>query len=554
MSQTPFLNKQIKSGALSVSLEIVSTSDASRTSPNRREVTFEEILGLIGLHTKQWAALALGCCLYAHANNCTLIATMATKSMDEGWNIATDRPMIYNLTFALGNVARLISMIVFLPLMDVIGRRQFTALTFFSSLILLGLAALSPNYWVWLASRVIIMFLSTPLYAASMIYALELLFVNRRALPGCGTQSINVLNIMSMTLIGGALEGRSPENAWRWLAGVMVLSQLIGVGLMIGLWIESPRFLAVNLGKTDEAWKSFAKLTPGGEPALRKLLKLSGTTKPLRHYLKLNGDLAELPEGTRTRPNKLTTLIKASVKSMYSLLTQKETRSKMIVLCLIWFFQSFAHWGLVSYMPQFYEKMHLPSTAITAASFAVQVIAQFILYFLMQSDRVGRLGAIGLFLCCCAVVHGLLAAAIVVYPKTKWLLSSLAVLCNFFGGPVWGPIYTYTAELWPTINRGGGVALPSAAGAIGMILTSYTSTALFKLSSFWIAPALWGGLRLLACLLCFFLHQETNQRPMDERAFGDQTELAPSSQRRKSRIVSSPQQRLISRESSSLLT
>eukprot|EP01057_Protomagalhaensia_wolfi_P002870 Protomagalhaensia_wolfi_Nauph_80__2869@NODE_2967_length_930_cov_2_940516_g2326_i0_p1_GENE_NODE_2967_length_930_cov_2_940516_g2326_i0NODE_2967_length_930_cov_2_940516_g2326_i0_p1_ORF_typecomplete_len159_score16_92Sugar_tr/PF00083_24/2_8e11MFS_1/PF07690_16/1_5e09IncD/PF17628_2/0_47WBP1/PF11669_8/8_2e03WBP1/PF11669_8/0_49Phage_holin_3_6/PF07332_11/3_3e02Phage_holin_3_6/PF07332_11/0_71DUF1772/PF08592_11/4_2_NODE_2967_length_930_cov_2_940516_g2326_i0354830 len=128
----------------------------------------------------------------------------------------------------------------------------------------------------------------------------------------------------------------------------------------------------------------------------------------------------------------------------------------------------------------------------------------------MQS-AVGRIGSIKIFATFCTVAHLILAIVLACGVSNIAGLTILAMSCFFFGGPLWGPIYTYSAESYPTTTRASAMALFASTTALSTIVTTYVGSISLDQSRTWLFPLIWGVLRFGIVICAFFWKRETNQ-------------------------------------------
>lgn len=487
----------------------------SSSSPDRRTVNFEDVLDSIGFHKKQVYIIIMCCLLYSHGTIGTLTLTLATPSMLEYWPELKERPLYYNTQFALTNVARLVGSVLLLPLMDRIGRRTFTSICFFVSFILAPISGFAPNFVVWMLFRCVMALLATNLTAAAMVYNFELVSCTRRALPAILTQTSGCFFIVYASFLNGALEDKFGDASWRYLAWIVPVPQIITAFLFFYTWLETPRFDAVVKGNTSRAWRTLVWLSPGGELNLRDRLEIPNDDAEISDHLILLGDRNEVEDYEETS---FWSDIRDSLFNQYLLASRKETRGKMFWICMVWFLQSFSHWGIVTYMSLFYKDIGLNVTYTTAGSFLVQLPSQVILYFLMQWRHAGRVRSMQIYFFLCTIAHGVLAVLVYLNVEDKTGMTIAALMCFFFGGPIWGPLYAYTTEIFPTVQRSAGVGLASAVAAIANIGTTYAGTLAVTSNKSWSYPLIWGSLRLAACACCFMLKYDTRDMPLDDGA------------------------------------
>lgn len=236
----------------------------------------------------------------------------------------------------------------------------------------------------------------------------------------------------------------NPDPGWR-------IACLIGaVPVLLLLWwrrtlAESPRFLVAQgrLSEATEIVERFEReVAPGGEPAEPVPEPGSGsdTTEvaarrrgPLRQFLGL------------WRPG---------------------LAGRTAVVAVLWFIYQATHYGYSTWLPTL---LVLKGFSI-AESFSFGLagaIAQIPGYYVsaMLSERLDRKWTIVIFLLAsagCAAGLGTASNSVAIFCFT--------VALSFFMNGVGGPIYTYTAEIYPTETRTTGLGQASAIARVGAIL------------------------------------------------------------------------------------
>lgn len=101
--------------------------------------------------------------------------------------------------------------------------------------------------------------------------------------------------------------------------------------------------------------------------------------------------------------------------------------------------------------------------------------------------------------------------------SSKGALTALSLLSSGFGAVIWGPLYSYSAERYPTTHRSIAMGLFTAVTATVTIITTYIgSIALNGKHDMWRLPLIWGSVRLSFAFATFFLKYEVNLKKLQD--------------------------------------
>ncbi len=154
----------------------------------------------------------------------------------------------------------------------------------------------------------------------------------------------------------------------------------------------------------------------------------------------------------------------------------------------IWFFLSFAYYGVFIWLPSILAKLGYSSIE-QYTFFFLSAVFQFPGYFAAAYlvEKVGRKPLLAVYLAACAALTLLYSFA---HDNVSILISLFALSFFCLGG--WGALYAYTPELFPTSARSFGVGISSASGRIaGMLAPSIAGIlmASVSLGAVWIVMA-----------------------------------------------------------------
>lgn len=282
-----------------------------------------------------------------------------------------------------------------------------------------------------------------------------------------------------------------PNLGWRWLFGLGAIP-IVLLPLVILLLPESPRWLA-RVGRLGDA--------------KRALEKLGARDVHLPDVTVAASDVVDAP----TSPP----VDKARAPRFLSLFAP-ELRTRTIVIIGLWFFTSFASFGLTTWVPSIYVSVfHMPLEQALRYSATMATLFLFVAPSIaLVIDIVGRRPlAIG----GTALAAAALLTLAVYQPEAHIAVAVLVIIghASISGANV--IVWPYTAENYPTRLRavGLGVASSTARGA-SMLTPVVVGAVLGGGFSISIVFLVFGVCALLACVLWCTATHETARKSLDD--------------------------------------
>nr|XP_046266415.1 solute carrier family 22 member 5-like isoform X2 [Scatophagus argus] len=243
---------------------------------------------------------------------------------------------------------------------------------------------------------------------------------------------------------------------------------------------ESPRWL-ISQGRVEEA-----------EAVIRKAAKINKIEAPQVIF----EDYSAHAKETKTRSKKH--------NSVLQLLSTRNVRKTTAILCLLWFSHSVGYFALSLNTSQLYADPYL-SCFISAV---VEIPAYiFIWLILLYFPR--RLSVISIFL--------LGAMSLYFIPLVPQSLSYLSVALEMLGKfavtSCSALMYTYTAELYPTVLRNTATGACSTVSRVGSCITPFLLELKFYFKH--LPYIIMGTLAVASAFAAFFL-PETFRRPLPQ--------------------------------------
>lgn len=322
---------------------------------------------------------------------------------------------------------------------DRIGRKKVMMYSLMVYAVASLVAALSPNFPIFLVSRVLAGFGAGAESAIIAPFLSEFVPSSRRGWFVGALSGFFSFGFVAAALIGRFIVPTVPHG-WRWAQVITFLP------IVMLLWWrralpESPRYL-VNEGRVAEADQVVTQLEDGVRRAL-------GTELP-----PVDPNHAEEQE-----PRKFS--FGAALAHLWSRQMWRTTA----VTWLIWFVITFAYYGFFSWIPSLLVAKGL--TVTKSFSFSLLIyIAQIPGYFSAAwfNERFDRKFTIAVYLI------GAAASAYWLSQMTEpWWITAAGIALSFFLNGTYAGVYAYTPEVFPTWLRATGVGLSSSFGRIGSI-------------------------------------------------------------------------------------
>ncbi|MEV0082726.1 MFS transporter [Saccharopolyspora sp. NPDC050642] len=324
---------------------------------------------------------------------------------------------------------------------DRIGRRKVMMWALAVYAVFSVVAAVAPNYEIFLGARVLAGFGTGAESAIIAPFLSEFVPAARR-----GWFVGALAGFFSFGFVGAALLGRFvvqpiPEG-WRWAQVITALP------ILMLLWWrrslpESPRYLLAN-GRTAEAEAVVVDLE-------RKVRASTGT------------ELPPVPEVAVDKPAETR---KVGLFSALKYLWTGRMARRTAITWLIWFVITFSYYGFFTWIPTLLVKQGITVTKSFEFSIIIY-LAQVPGYFSAAwlGEFLDRKNTIALYLA------GSAASAFWMSQMTDPVMITVsAAVLSFFLNGTYAAVYSYTPEVFPTWIRASGTGLASAFGRIGSII------------------------------------------------------------------------------------
>lgn len=377
------------------------------------------------------------------------------------------------------------------------------------SVMLLGgggvLSAVSPNYYMFLAMRLLTGAGGVGLFQVTFVLAVE--FIGAKYRTFCG------IMIEVPFALGEAMTGVLAIfiRDWRWLQVAVTAPAFL---LLSYMWImpESVRWL-VSQGKRDVAVQIIKKAADvNGVEVPKHLLEDSNTEVPtVDGSLSVASSKAELVKEDPGEPEPKVT------KSVIDLLRTPNMRKRSVNLFYCWAVCTLVYYGLSSNSGNLGGNIFVNFIATMLIE-----IPSYVFSFLVL-DRMGRKGTLSFVL----LLGGVACFVSGFIPEDFGaVIVTLSLVGKFGIAAAFAIVYVYSAEIFPTEYRSVGIGACSMCARIGGIVAPFVASLAHTYKP--LPLLVFGGLSIVAGLLVVLLPETVGCElpqtiPESERFGSDQS-------------------------------
>ncbi|OCT73833.1 solute carrier family 22 member 13 [Xenopus laevis] len=368
----------------------------------------------------------------------------------------------------------LIGALVFGPLGDRIGRRPVILMSMSMQLTFGLAAAFAPHFYVYMAFRWVVGTSMSGLSINNLVLVAEWVGSSRRAYATITGHICFAVGLMTLPGVSYGIRN------WRTL---QIVGSVPTALLFFYIWVvpESARWLFIK-GKKEKAVKLLKKAASINKKKIPEDL------------------LIQLHEEKSPKSG-----------SMIDLFRNKTLRKLTLVMCLVWFVNSFVYYGLSLNVGSFGLNIYLTQLVFGA----VEIPACFGAMFSVQ--LFGRKPSQMFYL----FLGGTVCLIITVIPKNlPIVVTVLAVIGKFSIASSFSICYIYTAEVFPTIIWQNGVGLASMAARVAGIIAPLIS--LLDKYNPAIPMAIFGSGPIIGGIFCFLLPETRNKDLQDHMQQAEQ--------------------------------
>lgn len=401
--------------------------------------------------------------------------TYRTSSRAIEWELVCDRRWMGAVAQTIYMLGVFTGAVVLGGLADKVGRKAIFCWSGVLQLVFGVLVAFMPEFYSFVGIRFLYgIFGSAGSYITGFVLTMEIVGPSKRTVCGVAFQAAFAAGIMMVAGWGALIDNRQV---------LQVIYGMHSILLIPHIWImdESPRWLWAQ-GRIKES-----------VDILERALKFNKSDLTIDRADVVSRGRAEASKGSE-KPSSAGTL---------DLFKTSNLRNKTLNVCLCWFANSIAYYGLTLST----GKMEGNPYLITAVMGFVELPSYLaVVYFLDVWGRrslISSMMLVGGAACILATVigPGNIWATVVVIAGKLFIAGSFAI------------IYNYSAELFPTVVRNSAMGLGSMCARTSGALTPLITL----LDSFnpKIPAVTFGVVTLISGFLCLFLPETMNQ-PMPQ--------------------------------------
>ncbi|XP_077978580.1 uncharacterized protein LOC144434013 [Glandiceps talaboti] len=411
-----------------------------------------------------------------------------TLSCDQGWvydktwykntvvfeyDLVCDKEWMKQLSKSIVPLGNIIGVVTFGQISDIFGRRIVFIITLTTSVIVSIGTAFSPSYIIFLIGQFCLGAFPISLFVSCQVLMVEMVGMRYRTM----CTSISLISCCIFYMLLGVIAWLC-NGDWRKIQLVVGLTWALFLPLLFVL-PESPMWL-MQKQKYDKCLE-----------VLKRFAKFNKTNLP-----------DDIFEGEKKMLWKARSTADTSKERKYTLIDLLRTprlRLRTMVMCFNWFSCGFVYYGISLNTDQIGDN---PYITFILAGF-VEIPARLLGWWLM--GFIGRRWSL-----CGFQMLGGVALILSIMPQAPKVSEALAMLSKFCIAAVYGIIYVYGAEIYPTVVRNAGMGMSSMSAGIGSIISPYVMLLEVKWSP--LPFVIMGCLPVIAGLIVPLLPETRNER------------------------------------------
>lgn len=354
------------------------------------------------------------------------------------WDLVCDKAWLKATSDAALMIGVMLGSIIFGDLSDRVGRKPIFFLSLVLQVLFGILVSMSPNYYSFIFSRMIVGSTTSGVYLVAYVIAMEMVGPKKRMLAGVIFQSFFTIGFIMTAGFAYFLRD------WRTL---QISLTLPGIAFFTYWWFipESVRWLLTK-GRWEEAKTNLRAVAAENNKSLPESV-LEGLCHEIENEKKKESDSQEKP-------------------SLLDLFKYPNLRKKSLVIFFLWFVNAGTYYGLSWNTSDLGGNEYINFVI----SGVVEIPAYAILIFTL--DKWGRKGV----LCGSMIIAGFcLLSSSFIPTDINWFKITLAMVGKLAITASYGTVYILTAEQFPTVIRNVGLGAASTFARIGGILAPYVN-------------------------------------------------------------------------------
>lgn len=393
------------------------------------------------------------------------------------WSLVCDKRWMGALAQTIYMLGVFTGAVVLGGMADKYGRKKIFCWSGVLQLIFGVVVAFIPEYWSFCAVRFVYgIFGSAGSYITGFVLTMELVGASKRTACGVAFQAAFAGGIMLVAGWGALVDDRQL---------LQIIYGLHSLLLIPHIWImdESPRWLWAQ-GRAKES-----------VDIVIKALKCNRSDDTI--------DRAEMVSIGRVEVSKGAEQQQQPAAGTLDLFKTPNLRNKTLNVCLCWFANSIAYYGLTLSTGKLEGNPYLITAILGFVEFPSYTAVILLL------DRWGRRPLISSMM----IVGGIACVGATFLPAGSTVSTAIVIAGKLFIAGSFAIIYNYSAELFPTVVRNSAMGLGSMCARLSGALTPLITL----LDSFnpKIPAVTFGVVALVSGVLCLFL-PETMDQPMPQ--------------------------------------
>lgn len=185
-------------------------------------------------------------------------------------------------------------------------------------------------------------------------------------------------------------------------------------------------------------------------------------------------------------------------------LFQKKYLYTTLLLSVAFVCQACGYWGVTLFLPAQLEKLEVDGYFNTFAVFLAEFPGILLVAIIIEWPEIGRLNTFRIFSAMTVCFMALFG--IVQNPIATTVFS---MLLYFSMVPIFGILYTYSSEVYPTRARSVALAYMNFIGSLPGLVTPFVSGYLVDVKVMWLYPVVWAVVYAVQLVAAVLLRQET---------------------------------------------
>ncbi|KAK6732806.1 hypothetical protein RB195_016903 [Necator americanus] len=427
----------------------------------------------VAMHVMSWTFVGLTSEVICDNSTIMENCTTTRYSAVDRWPVVEEQSWIKGVVQAFYYVGHMVGSIICGVMSDRVGRKRMFYLAIVIEVISGILLTVAPTWWLYAILKFGTGFTHPGLYAIAIVIGTELVGPNYRKIVAVGTATS--IAIGEMILVGLAYL----ITDYRLLHAVIALPSLL---LLVYWWLvpESMRWL-VTKERYEEA-----------NAIMQKAARINRTSVPDKWW-------EQLEKKHKTKDISY---------GIVDLFRTRRLRIRTLVCFFAWPVNAMIYYGLTMKSDIAGGDLYINFTI----SAAIEIPAILLVYFFI--DRVGRRAMVaGSFLIAgiCLLLNWLIGDNVaLVWGMLQIVITKGAATVAFIA------IYTFTAELFPTVIRTTAVGCCSMIARFGAVISSFLALWLVEAQGRLSMVIPLAVLSLIAAVLMAVLLPETVNKPMPE--------------------------------------